>query len=324
MSEPQNTPFALATIVLAGRPTPIIRIGGRHFTLEQVLPEAFARTPARGLLNVFDNWPANEELLVARAQGIAAHDTHAGLVTAKLTPDDFLAPLLYPKQVVCMGANYYEHVRGDVGMTQFDRATAVPTVFIKTASKSLVGAGRSVRYPSESQKFDWEIELAMVIGKRGKRVNAHDALSLIAGFTVAIDLSARDWQHHPRHPFKFDCFAGKAFDDSCPVGPWIVPARFVDHRNLGLRLWVNGDLKQNGNTKDMIWSIGEQLEAMSSHVTLEPGDIVLTGTPAGVGLKTNTFLKVGDRIAAEIDGLGRLEVEIAPDQDLPLKAFAHA
>jgi 2-keto-4-pentenoate hydratase/2-oxohepta-3-ene-1,7-dioic acid hydratase in catechol pathway len=112
---------------------------------------------------------------------------------------------------------------------------------------------------------------------------------------------------------KFDLFGGRGFDDSCPVGPRIVPARFVDHANLGLKLWVNGDLRQDANTRDMIWSLPEQIAAMSEHVTLEPGDILLTGTPAGVGLATGTFLKIGDLIDAEIDGLGHLSFEIIGD-----------
>jgi 2-keto-4-pentenoate hydratase/2-oxohepta-3-ene-1,7-dioic acid hydratase in catechol pathway len=105
-------------------------------------------------------------------------------------------------------------------------------------------------------------------------------------------------------------FGGKSFDDSCPLGPKIVPARFVDSGNLRLWLDVNGERKQDANTSDMIWSVAEEIAAISEHMTLEPGDIVLTGTPAGVGLETGTYLKIGDKIDAEIQGLGRLSVEV--------------
>jgi 2-keto-4-pentenoate hydratase/2-oxohepta-3-ene-1,7-dioic acid hydratase in catechol pathway len=134
---------------------------------------------------------------------------------------------------------------------------------------------------------------------------------------VGIDLSARDWQFHPKHLVKFDLFGGKSFGDSCPLGPKITPARFVQHDHLQLKLWVNGELKQNANMSDMIWSLAEQISAISDHVTLEPGDVILTGTPSGVGLASGTFLKVGDTVEAEIDGLGRLSVEIVPDQPFP-------
>jgi 2-keto-4-pentenoate hydratase/2-oxohepta-3-ene-1,7-dioic acid hydratase in catechol pathway len=198
----------------------------------------------------------------------------------------------------------------------------MPTLFFKPPATTLVGSGKSVRYPTQSKKFDWEIELAAVIGKRARRVRAAAALDCVAGYTIGIDLSARDWQFHPKHLVKFDLFGGKGFDDSCPLGPKIVPARFVDHGNLQLRLYVNGELKQNANTRDMIWSLAEQIEAMSEHVTLDPGDVILTGTPAGVGLATGTYLKVGDRIDAHIDQLGQLSVEVVEDQPEP--AYRHA
>jgi 2-keto-4-pentenoate hydratase/2-oxohepta-3-ene-1,7-dioic acid hydratase in catechol pathway len=115
---------------------------------------------------------------------------------------------------------------------------------------------------------------------------------------------------NPRHPWQFDLSAGKAFDDGCPLGPKLDPARFVDPQNLRLKSSVNGIVKQDANTNDMIWTVAEQVSLLSGHVTLEPGDILLTGTPAGVGLATGTYQKVGDKIEAEIEGLGKFEVEI--------------
>ncbi len=189
--------------------------------------------------------------------------------------------------------------------------------FLKPPTTSLVGCGRTVRYPVQSTQLDWEIELAAVMGKRMRRVSDEDALRGIAGYAVGLDMSARDWQMNPRHPWKFDLFTGKAFDTECPVGPKLVPARFVDPGNPHLRLTVNGAIKQDAHTSDMIWSVAEQVAALSEHVTLEPGDILLTGTPAGVGMATGTYLKVGDKIEAEISGLGVLNVEIMPDEASP-------
>lgn len=188
-------------------------------------------------------------------------------------------------------------------------------MFIKPPTTALVGSGRSVRYPTQSDKFDWEIELCAIIGKRARKVTAADARAHVAAFTIGVDLSARDWQLHQQHPFKFDLYGGKGFDDSCPLGPWLVPARFVNDANVDLKLSLNGVVKQHANTRDMIWPLEEQIEEMSKHVTLEPGDVIMTGTPAGVGMKTGTYMKVGDKISAEITEIGTLEFEIMPDQD---------
>ncbi|MGH3804291.1 MAG: fumarylacetoacetate hydrolase family protein, partial [Pseudonocardiaceae bacterium] len=189
----------------------------------------------------------------------------------------------------------------------------VPVFFLKPPTTTLVWHCNSVRYPVQSNKFDYELELAFVIGKRGRRIPVEQAREYVAGYTIALDLSARDWQRHPKHLVKFDLFGGKVFDDSCPLGPGIVPARFVDDANLQLRFHLNGELRQNANTKDMIWSVPELVALISEHVTLEPGDVVLTGTPAGVGLSTGIWTKVGDRLDGEIDGLGSLHVEIIDD-----------
>lgn len=155
------------------------------------------------------------------------------------------------------------------------------------------------------------------MGRKLRRATEEQALEAIAGYAVGIDLSARDWQLNPRHPWKFDLFAGKAFDDSCPLGPKLVPARFVDPSKLQLQLRVNGNVRQDAYSSDMIWSVGEQLSILSEHLTLELGDVVLTGTPAGVGLTTGSFLKVGDRVDAEISGLGTLSVQIVEDTPTP-------
>lgn len=119
------------------------------------------------------------------------------------------------------------------------------------------------------------------MGKKLRRASERDALKGVAAYVIGIDLGLAD---ESRHPWQFDLFAGKAFDDSCPLGPKLVPARFVDPQNLRLKLSVNGVVKQDANTSDMIWSVAEQVSLLSEHVTLEPGDILLTGTPAGVGL----------------------------------------
>lgn len=210
--------FALATVRIAGRPTPIIKIEDKCYRLDQIVPDLLSRTPARGLLNLFSDWESSEARLIQEVDRVSRGDHPAKPLDAVLTPDDFLAPLLYPNKVVCFGANYYDHMHQDAKMPDFHRDNVVPVVFIKAPSTSVVGSGKSVRYPSQSEKFDWETELGVVIGKRGKRVGAKDASALIAGFTIALDLTARDWQHNPKHLFTIDCFTGKSFDDCCPMG----------------------------------------------------------------------------------------------------------
>lgn len=303
--------YALATVKLDGKATPVIQVAGRFFALADVAPELLQPDPARGLMALFDDWQRSDEALGALADTLA--DGSRGTAIPAPAGDAFLAPLLRPAKLMLGGANYYEHVWHEAKKPDFRKETATPVFFLKAPSTSLVGSGKSVRFPAQSTQLDWEIELAVVAGRRLKRATLEEAAAAIAGYAIGIDLSARDWQSNPKHPFKFDLFTGKTFDDSCPMGPLFVPARWVDDRNLSLQLWVNGALKQNGNTSDMIWTPAELLADASQHLTIEPGDILLTGTPAGTGIIRQEFLKVGDRVDAEITGLGRLSFEIVPD-----------
>jgi 2-keto-4-pentenoate hydratase/2-oxohepta-3-ene-1,7-dioic acid hydratase in catechol pathway len=302
--------FALATISQKGKPTPVIEVDDQYYPIASVAPELLQPAPDRGLMNLFNDWAKSEAALVTLADKLRKSKSGA---VAKPAADDFMTPLQYPNKLLLGGANYYDHMHRDAKMPDFRKENVIPVFFLKAPTTSLVGNGKTVRYPKQSTKFDWEIELAVIIGKKGRNIAEKDALSYAAAYATGIDLSARDWQFHPKHPFKFDLFGGKSFDDSCPLGPKIVPSRFVDSGNLRLHLAVNGETKQDGNTKDMIWSVAEEISEVSKHVTLEPGDILLTGTPAGVGLATGTYLKVGDKIDAEIEGLGKLSVEITGD-----------
>ena len=300
--------FSLATIKHDGKPTPVIEVDEQYYPLATAAPQLLQPEPNRGLMNLFNDWAKSEAALVALADSLRKSKT--GAIAKAPANGDFMTPLQYPNKLVLGGANYYEHMHKDAKMPDFRKENAIPVFFLKAPTTSLVGCGKTVRYPTQSTKFDWEVELAVIMGKKARNIAVKDALSTVAAYAVGIDLSARDWQFHPKHPFKFDLFGGKSFDDSCPLGPKIVPARFVDSGNLRLWLDVNGERKQDANTSDMIWSVAEEIAAISEHMTLEPGDIVLTGTPAGVGLATGTYLKIGDKIDAEIQGLGRLSVEV--------------
>jgi 2,4-diketo-3-deoxy-L-fuconate hydrolase len=305
--------FSLATLSSKLGPLPAVEVDGKYYRVEDVVPGLIKR-PEQGLLSLFENW-MGAEYAINRALDQGSYRSTRPL--PKPTETQFLAPILYPSKIICTGINYYDHLRDDVKVLDFDKSKFDILYFLKH-SHALVGAASGVRFPSQSKQFDWEVELAVVFGKSGRRIPADKALDYVAGYCIGLDLTARDWQTNPRHFRQFDLMAGKSFDDSSPLGPRLVPARFVDPSHLELRLWVNDDLKQNSSTREMIWSIPEQIAQLSQHVTLEAGDVLYTGSPAGIGWVTKTFLNVGDRIRAEITGLGRLVIDVIPDPDAEL------
>ncbi len=165
--------------------------------------------------------------------------------------------------------------------------------------------------PRYARNVDWEIELAAVIGRPARNVPLERALDHVAGYTIANDLSARDAGRRgpvpDLSPFKWDWTSHKSFEGSCPLGPWIVPAAAIgDPQALGLKLWVNDVLKQDSNTGKMIFTTAEQIAHLSTRITLHPGDLVLTGTPAGVGAGRGEFLKAGDVVKLSIEKIGTL------------------
>ena len=187
--------------------------------------------------------------------------------------------------------------------------------FIK-AARAVTDPGATVKISNISKKMDWEVELAAVIGRPARDVPQSKALTYVAGYTIANDLSARDRGRRPHipdtSPFKADWVAHKSFDGSCPLGPWIVPASDIrDPQNLGIKLWVNGVLKQDSNTNQMIFNLAEQIAHLSSRLTLHPGDLILTGTPAGVGSARGEFLKEGDVVKIWIEKIGELTNKMA-------------
>lgn len=222
----------------------------------------------------------------------------------KLSTVKLLAPLPKPAKYLAIGMNYQKHLE------ESDR----------------IGAGRPTRQlwfnkqttcindpygtiaPGVTEKLDYEVELGIVISKKAKHVKAEDALDYIFGYFVANDVSARDWQFHsPTFTM------GKSFDTHGPIGPWIVTADEVkDPQALDLRCYVNGELRQSSNTSMMIYKIAQQIEYLSTAFTLEPGDLIATGTPEGVGvaMEPAVFLKSGDVVRCEIDHIGMIENKV--------------
>lgn len=268
------------------------------------------------MVGILNDWSKAQGALKTAAAKAAKSKAALPLAKAKL-----LAPILWPSTIYCAGANYQDHANE---MAAKDNRPPPPDPhtlgleswhFIK-ASRSISHPGATVKISGYSQKMDWEVELAAVIGKPAKNVPKEKALSYVAGYTIANDLSARDRGRRPHipdtSPFKADWVAHKSFDGSCPLGPWIVPASDIkDPHNLGLKLWVNGVLKQDSNTAQMIFNLNEQIAHLSSRLTLHPGDLILTGTPAGVGAGRGEFLKAGDTVKLWIEKIGEISTKMA-------------
>ncbi len=222
------------------------------------------------------------------------------------------APIPRPRRnILCVGKNYHEHAREfarsgfDSGAAKAtDAVPAAPIIFTKFP-ETVIGTGEVVRCPDAlARALDYEAELAVVIGRSGRSIPPEHAYAHVFGYAIANDVTARDLQK--RH---VQWFLGKSVDGFCPFGPWITTADEVDAGNLGLRCWVNGELRQNANTRDLIFDIPTLIATISVGIRLLPGDIISTGTPVGVGIGFDPprFLRPGDVVAIEIDGLGRLE-----------------
>ncbi|MFI4997338.1 MAG: fumarylacetoacetate hydrolase family protein [Hyphomicrobiales bacterium] len=301
--EKQLPAFSLATIEGPEGAIACIEVADRLYRLEPAL----ARVGLHGmttLIGLFADWDRSLAALEAAAQRVEPADL--------APPGQRLAPLLYPGKILCAGANYFDHL-AEMGMPGAKKEDQRLFFFMKPPRNAVVGEGASVRMPIGTKAFDWEIELAAVIGKRARNVEALGALEHVAAYTVAIDFSARDHNRAPETFYKLDWVAGKANDTCCPLGPRLVPAAAIpDPQDVGLKLKVNGELKQNARTSGMIFSLAEQIAIASRIMTLDPGDVLLTGTPAGVGVPKQTFLKVGDRVDAKIEGIGKLSIVIQP------------
>jgi 2,4-diketo-3-deoxy-L-fuconate hydrolase len=227
-------------------------------------------------------------------------------------------PLRAPGKLVMTGANYRGHLR-EMGIDSIPEG--LDPYFFLLPSTALTGPDCPIPIPADpGARVDWEAELVAVIGRPGHRVPVADALDLVAGYMIVNDVSARGWHARPAPlaaPFTYDWIASKGRDGFCPVGPGLTPAWLVpDPQNLRVRLWRNGNLEQDASTADMIATVAQLVSAASHLMTLNPGDLLATGTPAGVGAPRGLALSPGDDIAIEIELLGRLENSVCADTDI--------
>lgn len=282
-----------------------VMIGEKVFNAQ----ELSTKTEYTSVLGILADWDASNALF----SEIKIQDSDSR--GAALSDIQLLAPILYPGQIWAAGANYQDHI-GEMADSEFTAVNAKaiggrPWHYSKTSRSAVIGHGSVYPLPAYSKMVDWEIELAVVIGRMASRVSADEALNYVAGYTIANDLSARDYVVRDgideSSPFRYDWLSQKGFDGACPMGPWIIPAQqIVDPQALDLKLWVDDELMQDSNTKHMIFSIAEQIEEISARTTMHPGDVVMTGAPAGVGMGRGIFLRSGQNVKLFIENIGEL------------------
>jgi 2-keto-4-pentenoate hydratase/2-oxohepta-3-ene-1,7-dioic acid hydratase in catechol pathway len=278
----------LATIKGSAGPTVVVVEGDQCIEPRSVNPQL----PVR-LREILEQGPG-----ALRAVQDAARNP--GAKKQPLAGVKLLAPIPDPAKIVCLGLNYRDHAIESGAAIPKD-----PVLFSKYAT-ALIGHGEAIVLPSVSNEVDFEAELVIVIGKRGRHIKVETAMEYVAGYTIGHDVSARDWQ------LKKDgkqWMVGKTFDTFAPTGPVLVTADKVpDPQSLRIRLRLNGQTMQDSNTRQMIFGVGFTVSYLSQVFTLEPGDLIFTGTPPGVGVarKPPVFLKAGDVTEVEIDGLGVL------------------
>jgi 2-keto-4-pentenoate hydratase/2-oxohepta-3-ene-1,7-dioic acid hydratase in catechol pathway len=275
------------TVLTENGPRACGNLNGQYIDVNAADPQS--PSSVRELLELGNGW--QRRAWGALQRGPVRHDAR----TATL-----LAPVPDARKIVCIGLNYRDHAR-ESGM----EPPGEPVLFSKY-STALVGHGGNILAPPESQQVDYEAELVVVIGRGGRRIPKAKAMEHVGGYAVGNDVSARDWQL--TKPGK-QWMAGKTFDTFAPVGPALVtPDEVPDPHKLGIRLRLNGTTMQDSNTDQLIFHIDELIAYLSTVFTLEPGDLIFTGTPPGVGMarKPPVWLQAGDVVEVEIDGLGTL------------------
>lgn len=232
-----------------------------------------------------------------------------------LSEAKILAPIEAPRRnLFCVGKNYHEHAAEfqnsgfDSSAKNGEHAPEAPVYFTKPASTIIGPNAKIPRHADVTSQLDYEAELGVVIGKAGRGIKKADAMDYVFGYTVINDFTARDLQKLHRQ-----WFLGKSLDGFCPMGPYLVTADEVDGQNVDVQCWVNGELRQNANTRQLIFDIPTLIESLSAGIELQPGDIIATGTPAGVGIGFNPprFLLSGDVVRIEIQNVGVLQNEVA-------------
>ena len=273
--------------------------------------KSFIGSIDEGGIVAFENDPSiPKDMLGFLDEGLSSMEKAKSLHTDKknriaLSDVNLKAPISRPPKIIAIGLNYSDHLEEVKAAGREIDKPEVPMIFNKQ-SLSANGPYSEVHDPSVSEMLDFEGELTIVIGKKCRHVAKEDAHKVIAGYTIANDFSVRDWQ------LRVPTFTiGKSFDTHCPFGPAIVtPDELTDPHNLDIKTFVNGEERQSSNTKHLMFNCFDLVEHLSTAFTLEPGDLILTGTPGGVGVVEGKFLKQGDVVKVEIAELGYIENKI--------------
>lgn len=293
--------FALATRAAADGPRPTIQVGDAFHDLHEAAAAHGFSAVADDVTTILRDWDKRRDGLFALARALQGQ---AGEARPAL-----VAPF-EPRRIFAAASNFIEHAE-EMQTKLAAKAESEPYIFLKTI-ESVVGPGDTVTVPPQVSRPDWEVELGVVLGRAGKNIAAADAHDLIAGYTIVNDVSARDRTRRTDFPFSHDWFRGKSFDSFTPLGPVFVPRDCLgDPHDIRLGLKVNGDPMQDGNTSEMIFNIYEQIAYLSTILELRAGDLIASGTPAGVGMGRGVFLKDGDVMSAWVDGIGELVNPVA-------------
>lgn len=245
-----------------------------------------------------------KELIRRWKQDRAVVEALRGERDLDLSEVQLLAPITRPGKIWGLGLNYMAHVE------ETGRKPPIHPTFFAMAQTSIAGPGDPIRIPRVSDQVDYEAELVFIVGENGRHISEENALEHVFGFCCGNDVSVRDWQ---RRTGQFTI--GKSFDSHAPIGPWIVTADELDVSDIGVRGWVNNELRQDGRTSQMQFGVAFQLAHLSQAMTMEVGDVIFTGTPAGVGAAFDPpkYLKSGDTVNVEIEGVGVLSNPVAPE-----------
>lgn len=305
----------LATYLQNGQPTVGAVVDQQMYDLAACLKGNGQGQPAwatsvRGLLT------AGAEALAAAQSALTWAQTAGDASLAQsISAVELLAPIPCPGKMLCLAGNYASHIQ-EGGGTYVGKEKMIPRFFSKPCT-AIIGTNDTIRIPPSVAWADWELELAVVIGKTGRDIKAEDAGDYIGGYTVFNDISGRELAFREALPLQegdwfFDWQVGKWLDTFGPMGPWLTTADEVPHPDrLDMKLWHNGTLHQDASTGQMIFSPAEAIAFISQFITLEAGDVIATGTPAGVGMTKKIKLQPGDTIKGEIEGLGVLENDVA-------------
>jgi 2-keto-4-pentenoate hydratase/2-oxohepta-3-ene-1,7-dioic acid hydratase in catechol pathway len=254
--------------------------------------------------------------LVARVFPLTASAMPNAVGEHALHDVQLAAPLTKPGKLLAAAANYQDHIT-ETGADPLDKSRLSPRLFIKPAT-SIIGPQTPIQLPELSEQVDWEAELSVVIGAPAKDIPVEQALEVVTGYLSSNDVSARSLDYgferdtDDKAVWFFDWLAGKWFDGFAPLGPWLVTADEIpDPQDLSVELELNGELRQQGSTKAMIFSVAELIAHASRLTTLQPGDVIMTGTPSGVGAASGTYLRSGDVMAVTIGPLGTLVTPVA-------------